>query len=279
MAQPHTANDIGARFRALHAGPGAFVIPNPWDVGTAKLLAGLGFTALATTSSGFAFTHGLPDGAVDHDRVLAHCRALVAAVDVPVSADLEKGLGDSPESAAETIRAAAETGLAGCSLEDFTGDKADPVYSFELAVERIAAAAEAKRALGRDFVLTARAENFILGRPDLDDTIRRLQAFEAAGADVLYAPGLPDLDAIRTVCGAVGRPVNVLVHRPVDYTVADLAAAGVRRVSVGGLLARTAFGALIRAAKELRESGSFDFATGAAPTAEIVGYFGPSSAA
>ena len=186
----------GVTFRALHEQASAFIIPNPWDVGTASILAALGFRALATTSAGMAFSLGVPDGYVSREAVLAHCRTIVSATDLPVSADLEKGFGDSPESVAETIRDAAETGLAGCSIEDYTGDDANPIFAFDLAVERISAAVEASRALPHDFVLTARGENLIRGRNDLDDTIKRLQAFEAAGADVLYAPGLRDLESI-----------------------------------------------------------------------------------
>jgi 2-methylisocitrate lyase-like PEP mutase family enzyme len=201
----------GNVFRALHGQDGAFVIPNPWDIGTARILASLGFQALATTSAGMAFALGLPDGGVSKERVLKHCREIVEATDLPVSADLEKGFGDSPESVAETVRAAAAVGLAGCSIEDHTNRRDDPIFPFDLAVERIAAAVEACRGLPHDFVLTARAENFLWGRPDLDDTLRRLKAFEEAGADVLYAPGLYDLDTIRTVCRAVKKPVNVIM--------------------------------------------------------------------
>jgi 2-methylisocitrate lyase-like PEP mutase family enzyme len=245
-------------FRALHQRAGAFVIPNPWDVGSARLLASLGFEALATTSAGLAFSLGRPEGLLSREEVLAHCRAIVGATGLPVSADLEKGFGDSPESAAETIRAAAETGLAGCSIEDHTGRRDDPIYDAILAVERIAAAVEAARGLGRDFVLTARCENFLWERPDLDDTLRRLQAFEAAGADVLYAPGLRDLEAIRTVCAALKKPVNVVMGLPgAAFTVRELAEAGVKRISVGSALARLAYGACIAAAEEIAATGSF----------------------
>jgi 2-methylisocitrate lyase-like PEP mutase family enzyme len=234
------------------------VIPNPWDVGSARLLASLGFEALATTSAGLAFSLGRPEGLLSREEVLAHCRAIVGATGLPVSADLEKGFGDSPESAAETIRAAAETGLAGCSIEDHTGRRDDPIYDATLAVERIAAAVEAARGLGRDFVLTARCENFLWERPDLDDTLRRLQAFEAAGADVLYAPGLRDLEAIRTVCAALKKPVNVVMGLPgAAFTVRELAEAGVKRISVGSALARLAYGACIAAAEEIAATGSF----------------------
>lgn len=263
--------NTGEAFRALHEREGAFVIPNPWDVGTARILAALGFEALATTSAGLAFSLGKPDGGVTREEALAHCRALVAATDLPVSADLEKGFGDSPESAAETIRAAAGTGLAGCSLEDYTGDRANPIFPFELAVERIQAAVEAKRALPEDFVLTARCENLIRGRDDLDDTIRRLQAYDEAGADVLYAPGLRDLESIRMVCRSVSKPVNVLPVPGASFTVAELAEAGVKRISVGSLLARAAFGAFVAAAREMAEQGAFRYADDALGFAEIEG--------
>lgn len=263
-------SDKGAVFRALHEQAGAFVIPNPWDVGTARMLAALGFRALATTSAGMAFALGRGDGQVAREAVLEHCRALVEATPLPVSADLEKGFGDSPESAALTVREAAGVGLAGCSIEDFTGRGEDPIFDLGLAVERIAAAAEAARALPQDFVLTARAENHLRGRPDLDDTIRRLQAFEEAGADVLYAPGLPDLAALRTVCGSVTRPVNALVGGLAPACgVADLAAAGAKRISVGGALARLAYGSAIGAAREMMEEGTFRLLGGAMAHAEL----------
>jgi 2-methylisocitrate lyase-like PEP mutase family enzyme len=253
--------DRGAKFRALHEREGAFIIPNPWDIGSARILAALGFEALATTSAGMAFSLGLPDGAVTKEAALAHCRAIVAATALPVSADLEKGFGDSPEAVAETIAAAAATGLAGCSIEDHTGDPAAPIFAFELAVERIAAAVAACRALPRDFVLTARCENLLWGRDDLEDTIRRLQAYAAAGADVLYAPGLRDLESIRTVCASVDKPVNVIMGLPgASFTLDDLAAAGVKRVSVGSALARVALGAFVAAAREMADTGTFTFA-------------------
>ncbi|GAB3124219.1 isocitrate lyase/PEP mutase family protein [Novispirillum itersonii] len=264
----------GAAFRRLHDGPGAFVIPNPWDVGSARLLAALGFPALATTSAGMSFAYGVGEGKVPHAMVLEHCRQLVQATPLPVSADLEKGFGDSPEEAAETIRAAAGLGLAGCSLEDFTGDPANPIFETSLAVERIAAAAEARAGLAEDFVLTARCENFLWGRPDLDDTIARLQAFEKAGADVLFAPGLRDLDSIRAVCAAVSRPVNVIMGLPgISFSVSDLAAAGVRRISIGSSLARVAYGAAISAAQEILGTGSFGTVSQAIGFARMEEYF------
>lgn len=259
-------------FRALHEQASAFIIPNPWDVGTAKFMHAMGFKALATTSAGYAFSRGLPDGAVTFDDMIAHCRELAAATPLPVSADLGNGRGDSPESAAETVFAAEAAGLAGCSIEDATGDDARPIYDFDQAVERIAAAVEAARSLKRDFVLTARAENFLWGRNDMDDTIRRLQAFEKAGADVLYAPGLSTLDQVRTVCSAVSRPVNVLTIA--DFTVAALSEAGARRISLGSKLSTLAFGAMRDAAREMQDKGSFAFARGCMPFAEMQSMFG-----
>ncbi len=258
------AEGKGEIFRALHARDGAFIIPNPWDIGTARILASMEFEALATTSAGLAFSLGVPEGRVNRDQALAHCRDIVGATDLPVSADLEKGFGDTPEDVADTIRAAAETGLAGCSIEDHTGRSDEPIYDFTLAVERIAAAVEANRALPHDFVLTARAENFLHGRRDLDDTIKRLQAFEAAGADVLYAPGLRDLETIRAVCSSVGKPVNVVMGLPgATFGVSDLAEAGVKRISVGASLARLAYGVVVAAAKEMAEQGTFRFSDNA----------------
>jgi len=263
--------DKGAVFRKLHEALGAFVIPNPWDIGTAKLLAAAGFRALATTSAGFAFSRGLPDGGVPFDVMIAHCKELAGATELPVSADLEKGKGDTPESAAETIFAAEAAGLAGCSIEDFSGDPERPIYDFPHAVERVAAAAQAARALRRDFVLTARAENFLHGRPDLDDTIRRLQAFEKAGADVLYAPGITDVETVRTICSAVSKPVNVLAVP--GFTVAALAEAGASRVSLGSRLTTYAFGMLQKASREMLEQGTFDFSRDGMTFAALQGMF------
>ncbi len=262
--------DKGAIFRALH--DTTFIIPNPSDVGMAKFLASLGFKALATTSAGYAFSRGLADGDVGFEEMIAHCRELVSATDLPVSADLEKGKGDSADSAAETVFAAERAGLAGCSLEDFTDDPARPIYDFGLAVERVAAAAEAARSLKRDFVLTARAENHLRGIDDLDDTIRRLQAFEKAGADVLYAPALPGIGAIRTVCGSVSKPVNVLASA--GDTLDELREAGAKRISLGSKLTTAAFGAVRRAAVEMLERGSFEFAREAMPFGELQAMFG-----
>ncbi len=269
-----TQSDKAAKFRALHTGPRAFIIPNPWDAGSARILAGLGFQALATTSAGFAFSLGRRDGMVTRDEVLAHCRAIAGATDLPVAADLENCFGDDPKTVAETIRLAAATGIVGGSVEDASGDDSRPIYDPVLAVERVAAAAEAARALPFSFTLTARAENFLHGRRDLDDTIRRLQTFAAAGADVLFAPGLPSLEAIRTVCAAVApRPVNVLAGiKGLAFSVAELEAAGVRRISLGGALARTALGALIGAGREMQEKGTFTFVEQATPTAEVAAF-------
>ena len=258
------------QFRELHRGPGAFVIPNPWDAGSAKLLASLGFQALATTSAGYAFSKGRRDSsaALGRDEMLANAAEIVQATALPVSADLEDGFGAAPEACATTIRMACEIGLCGGSIEDATGDPDAPIYEFALAVERVQAAAEAAR--DRPFLLTARAENFLWDRPDLDDTIRRLQAFSRAGADVLYAPGRPDLAAIRTVCDSVDRPVNVVMGLGGPrYSTAELAAAGVRRISVGGSFARAAWGGLLRAAQEVRDHGTFDYADDAMPGAAV----------
>jgi 2-methylisocitrate lyase-like PEP mutase family enzyme len=269
--------DVAARalaFRALHARPGAFVIPNPWDVGSARLLAHLGFEALATTSAGFAFSMGQPDNTVTREQVLAHSAAIVEATALPVSADLENGFGDDPETVAETLRLAADTGLAGGSIEDSTGRADAPIYERGLAVERVRAAVDAVRRLDRPFVLTARAENFVVGRPDLNDTIARLRAFQEAGAEVLYAPGLRTRDEIASVVGAVDRPVNALLGMP-GLRLADAAALGVKRVSTGSLLARAALGAFLRAAVELRDDGTFGFAAEAASGRELNGILAP----
>lgn len=267
-----TYAEKSAAFRALHQRPGAFVIPNPWDAGTARLLASLGFEALATTSLGLANTLGRADGtgAVSRGEVLANCRAIADATDLPVNADLENGYADEPRAAAGMIRLAAEAGVVGGSIEDATGDPQKPIYEFELAVERVRAAVEVARALPAPFMLTARAENFLHGRRDLDDTIRRLRAFEAAGADVLYAPGLRDLASIRAVVGAVGRPVNVVMSAAdPSITVAELAEAGVKRISVGGALSRLALAAFLRGAREMKEQGSFTYMRDTVPSAEL----------
>ncbi len=260
-------------FRALHSRPGAFVIPNPWDAGSARILTALGFEALATTSAGYAFSAGLPDevGMLTREGILANAKAIVEATHLPVSADLQNMFGRTPRDCAETVRLAAGVGLAGGSIEDATDDPRDPIYEFGLAVERVAAAAEAARKWG--FVLTARSENFLHGRPDLGDTIRRLQAFEKAGADVLFAPWLPSLEAIREVCASVGKPVNVVMGiKGASFSVEELAAAGVKRISVGGTFARAALGAFIRAAREVKERGTFTYAADALPHADANAY-------
>jgi 2-methylisocitrate lyase-like PEP mutase family enzyme len=249
---PPTQHQKGAEFRALHDGD-AFVIPNPWDAGSAKVLAGLGFRALASTSSGFAFTLGRLDGTATLDEVVAHTAALDRATSLPVSIDLENGYGRGPEDVARAIARVAEAGAVGASIEDYDADEG--IYELGRAVERVAAAAEAARALDVPFTLTARAENHIRGNPDLDDTIARLRAYEGAGADVLYAPGLRTVAEIRAVCDAVSKPVNVLARR--DLTVSDIAAAGGRRISVGGALTWVAVGALAAAAERIRDHGDF----------------------
>lgn len=255
-----TQSDKAARFRAMHAGPGAFVIANPWDPGSARALAGLGFQALATSSGAAAGVLGRRDGQLSRDEALAHARAIVLATDLPVAADLENGFGDAPAFAAETIRLAAETGLVGGSIEDSTGHKDKPLYDFNHAVERVAAAAQAARALPFPFTLTARAENFLRGNPDLDDTIKRLQAYEKAGADVLFAPLLPDLAAVRAVCGALTKPVNFMVGaKGKSFTAAELAAAGVRRISLATSLYRAAMKGLLDAAQEVKDHGTFGY--------------------
>ena len=259
------------RFRALHEGP-LFILPNPWDAGSAKLLAGLGFPALATTSAGLAFALGRRDAeaSVTRSEALINARQIVEAVELPVSADLKNGYGHAPEDAAETIQMAADVGLVGGSIEDATGDAASPIYPFEQSVERVAAAAEAARALPFAFTFVARAENFLHGVRDLDDTIRRLQAYEKAGADVLFAPGLPSLDAIRTVVASVTKPLNVVLGGArTPYTIADLAAAGVKRVSTGSSFARAALGGLRDAAQELLGPGTLTYLDRAPSYAEI----------
>ncbi len=268
-----TQNDKANRFRALHQGPGAFVIPNPWDAGSARILAGLGFQALATSSGASAGILGRRDGRVTRDEALAQARSMVAATDLPVSADLEKGFGDAPAAAAETIRLAAEAGLVGGSIEDATGDPARPLYDVGHATERVAAAVQAARTLAFPFTLTARAENFLRGNPDLEDTIRRLQAFEKAGADVLFAPGLPDLAAVRAVCAAVSKPVNFMVGiKGKSFTFAELEAIGVRRISLATSLYRAAMSGLIDAAREVKEKGSFGYLDRSLTTPELNGF-------
>ncbi len=257
-----------AVFRALHERPDAFIIPNPWDAGTARLLASLGFEALATTSLGLA--NMLGTDTVSRNDILENCRTIAAATNLPVNADLENCGADEPAAAAECIRLASQAGAAGGSIEDATGDLRRPIYDFALAVERVHAAAEVARSLPIPFMLTARAENFVAGRPDLDDTIRRLQAFEAAGADVLYAPGLKDLATIRTVVSSVKKPLNVVMtHADPTLSAEQLSAAGVKRISVGGSLSRFALAAFLQGAREMKEKGAFTFIPNAAPSKDL----------
>jgi 2-methylisocitrate lyase-like PEP mutase family enzyme len=257
---PTTQQEKAVQFRQLHQGAGALLMPNPWDRGSARLLSALGFKALATSSGASASALGRRDGQLSRDEALAHARIIVSATDLPVSADLEKGFGDAPADAAETIRLAAEAGVVGGSIEDATGDPTRPIYALAMAIERVAAAVEAARTVGFSFILTARAENFLRGRPDLDDTIRRLQAYERVGADVLFAPALPDLDAVRAVCASVGKPVNFMVGvKGASFSVAELEAAGVRRISFGGSLYRAAMAGLREAADEVKGKGTFDY--------------------
>ena len=258
------------RFRALHAAAGAFVIANAWDAGSARLLAGLGFAALATSSGAAAGTLGRRDGQITRDESIDHARAIAAATGLPVSADLENGFGAAPEAAASTITQAGEAGLVGGSIEDASGDPARPLYDFAHAVERVEAAVRAARALPFAFTLTARTENFLRGKPDLDDTIRRLQAFEKAGADVLFAPALPDLAAVRAVCAALTKPVNFMAGIPgKSFSVAELEAAGVKRISLATSLWRAAMGGLLDAAREVKEHGSFSYLERIAGGAEV----------
>ena len=278
-----TQAEKGRAFRALHERDRAFLIPNPWDVGTARLLAHLGFEALATTSMGYAFSIGQRDNTVDRDRMMKHVSEIASATDLPVSADLENGFGDDPETVAETIRLAAEAGIVGGSIEDVksegpSGPPDDPIYERHHAAERIRAAVEAVRGLPFPFTLTARAENYLHGRPDLKDTIARLQAYQEAGADVLYAPGLATKEDIATVVKSVNRPVNVVMGlRGVQQSLSALSAMGVRRVSVGSALCRAALGAFLRAAREMHDYGTFTFANEAASPCEISSMFTVSS--
>jgi 2-methylisocitrate lyase-like PEP mutase family enzyme len=270
MSMGLTQAEKGDRFRRLHDGPGVFVVPNPWDVGSARLLAGLGFQALATSSAAAAAALGRRDGGLSRAEAMAHARVIADATDLPVSADLERGFGDAPEVVAETVSLAAEAGLVGCTIEDATGLADRPLYDLSLAVERITAAAQAAHALAFPFLLTARAHNFLFAGASLDETIRRLQAFEGAGADVLFAPGLPDLDAVRSVCRAVTRPVNFMAGiKGKSFSVAELAAAGVRRVSLATSLYRAAMTGLLEAARETRDEGRFGFLDRCLTTSEL----------
>ena len=269
-----TQAEKGTTFRALHHRDRAFIIPNPWDVGTARLLQSLGFEALATTSAGFAFSLGKPDGAIDRETMLGHAAALVAAADLPVSADLENGYGDEPSHVAETVRMAADVGLAGCSIEDVAGRREQTPYELSLAAERIRAAAEVAHSLPFPFILTARAENYLIGRPDIRDTIGRLQTYQDAGADVLFAPGLKSRQDITTVVRSVDRPVNVIMGlQGVQLSLAELSAIGVKRVSVGSALSRAALGAFLRGAREMQAHGTFTFAEDAMNYADLNAMF------
>jgi 2-methylisocitrate lyase-like PEP mutase family enzyme len=269
-----TQAEKGLAFRALHQREHAFIIPNPWDIGTARLLAYLGFDALATTSAGYAFSIGQPDATVGREETLAHVAVIVSATDLPVSADLENGFGDSPESAAETIKLAAAAGLAGGSIEDLPTRSGAGPYELEHAADRIRASAEVVRGLPFSFTLTARAENYLVGRPDLKDTIARLQAYQEAGADVLYAPGLTTKEDISAVVRSVDRPVNVIMGlQGVQLSLADLSAIGVKRISVGSALSRAALGAFLRASREMLEHGTFGFASEAVAYRDISAMF------
>jgi len=266
-----TQQEKAARFRALHDSPAAFVIPNPWDVASARILEGLGFAALATSSAASACAQGRRDGELSREEALSHARVIVNATELPVSADLERGFGDAPETVAETIRLAAQTGLVGCTIEDTTRNPDQPLYDLGLAVERVAAGAEAARAVGFPFLLTARAHNLMYANPSLDKTIERLQAFERAGADVLFAPGLPDLDAVRAVCAAVSKPVNFMVGiKGKSFSVAELASAGVKRISLATSLYRAAMTGFLEAASAVKNSGQFGFLDRCASTPELL---------
>jgi 2-methylisocitrate lyase-like PEP mutase family enzyme len=266
--------ELGRVFRDLHHRDNAFIIPNPWDIGSARLLAHMGFEALATTSMGYAFSRGKRDNTVGRDEMIRHIAEIAAATSLPVSADLENGFGDAPEDAAETIRLAAAAGVVGGSIEDSTTRQDHPIYDKHHAADRIAAAAEAARSLPFAFTLTARAENYLYGRPDLSDTIARLQAYQQAGADVLYAPGLSTKDEIAAVVSSVDRPVNVVMGlQGVQLSLSGLSAIGVRRISVGSALYRTALGAFLRAAHEMTEQGTFSFANEAARSHDLTAIF------
>jgi 2-methylisocitrate lyase-like PEP mutase family enzyme len=266
-----TQHEKAERFRTLHQGPGAFIIPNPWDVGSSRMLAGLGFEALATSSAASACAIGVRDGGLTRDQALAHARMIVEATDLPVSADLEKGFGDAPDVVAETVRLAAAVGLVGCTIEDTTGDPNHPLYDDQLAVDRIIAAVEAARQLPFPFMLTARAHNLMFPNASLDATIKRLQAFEKAGAEVLFAPGVPDLQAVRTVCASVTKPFNFMAGiKGKSFSVAELADAGVRRISLATSLYRAAMTGFLDAAREVKDSGEFGFLDRSISTAELL---------
>ena len=270
-----TQAEKGIAFRELHQRDRAFIIPNPWDIGTARLLAHLGFEALATTSAGYAFSIGRRDNTVGRDRMISHVRDIVAATDLPVSADLENGFGDDPETAAETIRLGASAGLVGGSIEDSNTRRDDPIYELQHAADRVRAAAEMAHSLPYPFTLTARAENYLFGRNDLNDTIKRLQAYQEAGADVLYAPGLSIKEDIAAVVSSLDRPVNVLMGLAgVKLTLADLSQIGVKRISVGSVLSRVALSAFIRAGEEMRDHGTFSFGDDIVSFRDVIAMFG-----
>jgi 2-methylisocitrate lyase-like PEP mutase family enzyme len=265
-----TQAEKAAKFEALQQRTGAFLLPNPWDGGSARVLARLGFEAFATSSGAAAAALGRRDGKLNRDEALFSARAIVEATDLPVSADLENGFGPRPEDVSEIIRLAAQAGLVGCSIEDSSGDPANPLYEISLATERISAAVEQARALSFPFTLTARAENFVRGKPDLDDAIKRLQAYGKAGADVLFAPALPDLEAVRAVCAAVNKPVNFMAGiRGKSFPVPQLVEAGVKRISFASSLYRAAMTGLIEAASEARQKGTFDYLDHTITTAEL----------
>ena len=269
-----TQSEKSAEFVKLHAKGNCFVIPNPWDIGSAKLLQHLGFNALASTGAGFAFSQGRSDLSINAKDMLQHLTELAHATDLPISADLQNGFGDSPEDAAQTILAAAQTGAVGGSIEDGSGDLANPIYDIGLATERIRSACAAAQSLGFKFTITARAENYTQGRPDVKDTIRRLQAYQEAGADVLFAPGIETKEDVRSIVQSIDRPLNVLMgFQGVQLTVAELQELGVTRISLGGSMARAAYGAMVRAAQEVQATGTFNYAREAISGKEMNGIF------
>ncbi|HZR66547.1 MAG TPA: isocitrate lyase/phosphoenolpyruvate mutase family protein [Terriglobales bacterium] len=268
---PLSQHQKASQFRALHEAPGAFIIPNPWDVGSARILAGLGFQALATSSAAIAASLGRRDHGLSREEDLAQARAIVQSTDVPVSADLGNGFGDSPETVATTIQLAADAGLVGCTIEDATDDAENPLYDFDLAVERIAAAAQAARSLPFPFMVTARAHNLLFDSNSLHETIRRLQAYERVGADVLFAPALPDIDAVRAVCAAVSKPVNFMAGiKGKSFSVSELAAAGVKRISLATSLYRAAMAGFLDAIREVKDKGEFTFLDRCVNTSDLV---------
>lgn len=280
IAPDPTQAERAEAFRALHQRGQAFIIPNPWDIGTARLLAHLGFEALATTSAGFAFSLGQADNTLTREQMMAHLRPMATATDLPVSADLENGFGDSPGIVAETIRLAAQTGVVGGSIEDATGRSEDPIYAYDLAKDRVRAAAEAAATCSFPFTLTARCENYLMGNPDLAETIKRLQAYQDAGAHVLYAPGLSTHDEIAAVVRSVDRPVNVVMGlKGASLSLEELSALGVRRISVGSALSRAALAAVLRGASEMRNHGTFTFAEDALSIKDLSVPFRPVTAA